>query len=160
MVLHLLAFVELAWMPVPVNSDDTWWGWDKLAKEVKAVKAQHPGYFVFSDDSYKTSAALNFYLPEHVYGGNLIEKHAFQFALDDRNVQPLAGRNAIYVSSEMNKRKRRDEGKVQDILQRYFTTVTPLDSIILQNDKGIAQRKFEVFECKGYLPPSDNKLHP
>ncbi|MBP1640860.1 MAG: hypothetical protein H6Q17_2443 [Bacteroidetes bacterium] len=159
-ILHLVAFVELAWMPFPVNSDDTWWGWDKLAKEVQTVKAKHPGYFVFSDDSYKTSAALNFYLPEHVYGGNLIERHAFQFALDDRDVLPLAGRNAIYVSSEMNKRKRRDEGKVQNRLQRYFTTVTPLDSIILRNGKGIIQRKFEVLECKGYRPPTGNKLYP
>lgn len=159
-LLHILAFIELAWMPIPVNSDDTWWGWDKLAKEVKTVKDQHPGYIVFSDDSYKTSAALNFYLPEHIYGGNLIEKHAFQFALDDRNVQSLAGQNAIYVTSELNKRKRQDEGKVQDILQHYFKTVSPLDSIILKNNKGIVQRRFAVFECKGYLPPAGSKLHP
>jgi len=151
-LIHLVAIVELAWMPAPVHSDDTWWGWDKLATQVKTVKSAYPGYFVFSDDSYKTSAALNFYLPEHVYAGNLIEKPAFQFALDDKNLHPLTGKNAIYVTSELNKKKRADEGKVQDILQRYFTTVQPLDSILLKDGNGIVQRKFAVFECKDYHP--------
>lgn len=159
-VLHIAAFVELAWMPVPVNSDDTWWGWDKLAEKVKTVQEKHPGYFVFSDDSYKTSATLHFYLQQPVFAGNLIEKHGFQFALDNSNVQPLAGRNAIYVTSELNKRKRTNEGKVQDILQRYFATVNPLDSILLKDNNGIVRRKFAVFKCKGYRPPPGNSLYP
>lgn len=158
-LLHIVAFIEIAWMPVPVNSDDTWWGWDKLAKEVKAVQGNYPSHFVFSDDSYKTAAALNFYLPQHIFAGNLIEKPAFQFALNDRDVQPLAGRDAIYVTSERNKR-RMTNSQVQDVLRSFFTTVIPLDSVVLKNNKGVIQRKFAVFECKGYNPPPGNKLYP
>jgi hypothetical protein len=159
-LLHIVTFVELVWMPVPVHSDDTWWGWDKLATEIKTVKNQHPGYFVFSDDSYKISAALNFYLPEHVYAGNLIERHAFQFALNDRNLQPLTGRNALYITSELSQKKRRYEEKSQSILQRRFTSVHQLNSIVLKDNHGVIRRKFAVFECKGYLPPTGNKLYP
>ena len=158
--IHIVAIIELAWMPFPVNSDDTWWGWDKLADKVKTVANAHPGYFVFSDDSYKTAAALNFYLPAHVYAGNIVEQHAFQFALNDRNLQTLTGQNAIYVTSELSQRKRAGEGTIVNRLRNYFTTVQPLDTIQLKETNGTVKRKFFVFECHNYRPPVNKKIRP
>jgi hypothetical protein len=152
LIIHLLAFVELVWMPVRINSDDTWWGWDQLAKQVKDISQKNPDAFIFSDDSYKTSAALNFYLPQHVFAGNVIGKDAFQFALDDKDLSPLAGKNAIYVSSMLNQKKRSTDEKAENILQRYFTQIQPLDTILLKDTGGNVKRKFIVYRCSNYRP--------
>ena len=148
-LIHILLIVELVWMPVPVQSDDTWWGWDKLAVEVQELKREHPDAIVFSDNLYKTSAALNFYLPEHVYAGNLIGKFAYQFALDDADLSSLEGKNALFISSEKH---RRGNENIQMTLEKYFESVTPLDSIILRDNQNRIRRRFAVFECKYYLP--------
>ena len=148
-LLHVLAIVEVVWMPVPVQSDDTWWGWDKLAVEVQELRTAYPDAILFSDNLYKTSAALNFYLPEHVYAGNLIDKFAYQFALDDADLSPLKGKNALFISSDKYRRKGEN---IQTTLEAYFETVTPLDSIILRDYKDRPRRKFAVFDCNNYLP--------
>ena len=148
-LVHVLCIVEVIWMPVPIQSDDTWWGWDKLAVEAQKLKTAHPEAILFSDDLYKTSAALNFYLPEHVYAGNLIGEFAYQFALDDADVSSLEGKNALFITSEKH---RRGEENIQTTLNEYFKSVTPLDSIILRDEKGQTRRKFAVFECNSYIP--------
>ena len=146
-LLHILLIVEIIWMPIPINSDDTWWGWDKLAEEVRELKTTHQDVIVFSDDLYKTSAALNFYLPDHVYAGNLIGKFAYQFGLDDADLSSLEGRNALFISSE--KRVRGNEN-IQESLEEYFEVVTPLDNIILRDNKNKVRRRFAVFKCDNY----------
>jgi len=148
-LVHILFIIEIVWMPIPVQSNDTWWGWDKLAEEVQELKTKHPDAIVFSDNWYKTSAALNFYLPEHVYAGNLIGKFAYQFALDDADLSSLKGRNALFISSDKHWRGKEN---IQMTLEEYFESVTPLDSIILRDKNERIRRRFAVFECNYYLP--------
>ncbi|MBK7697125.1 MAG: hypothetical protein IPI30_23325, partial [Saprospiraceae bacterium] len=70
--LHFAVAIEIIFYPVPVKSDDTWWGWEKLSQEVKIISDQHKDAFIFSDDGYKTTAILNFYLDKKVYGSNIL----------------------------------------------------------------------------------------
>ncbi|HEY0273352.1 MAG TPA: glycosyltransferase family 39 protein, partial [Chitinophaga sp.] len=72
LVVHLVLAVEVLFYVVPIRSDDTWVGWDTLADEMRMIRAQHPGYFIFSADDYKTSAVLNFYLRNDVYSMNIL----------------------------------------------------------------------------------------
>jgi len=152
---HIAIAVELIWMPVKVNSDDTWWGWDKLVQKVESVKQKSPDYFIFSDNSYKVSAVLNFYMDEHVYAGNVVEKAAFQFALDDSDLTHLRGRDALYVTTDRVRRKRAGEGTVEQILGPYFSSVTIKDSLILKNRAGEEQRRFYFYDCQGYKGIAD-----
>jgi len=152
-LVHIAAFIELVWIPVPVNSDDTWWGWDKLAKEVLRMSQTHPDAFIFSDNSYKTAAALNFYLPQHVFAGNVIDEDAFQYALDDRDLSPLARKNALYVSSTLSQTKRASDNKIEDRLLHYFTHIQFMDTILLKDNSGSVRRKFVVYQCNNYHPP-------
>lgn len=80
-ILHLLIYIEVIYYPVVVRSDDTWVGWTDLAREVEQLQTSFPGYFVFSNDDYKTSAILDFYLNEEVFAGNVIGAHGKQFAM-------------------------------------------------------------------------------
>lgn len=152
-VTHLVIVAELIWMPIKVNSDDTWWGWDKLAAKTQSIKEQHPSHFIFSDNSYKVSAVLNFYLDEHVYAGNVINEKAFQFALDDKDLSHLYGKDAIYVTTSRYQRKQASKGTTGQILAPFFASVQPLDSLILKDSQGEIQRKFYFFECKEYKMP-------
>ena len=149
-VFHIAIAVELIWMPVKVNSDDTWWGWEKLVQKVEEVKHKSPDSFIFSDNSYKVSAVLNFYMDEHIYAGNVVEKSAFQFALDDENLKHLTGKDAIYVTTDRFRRKRAAEGTVEQILAPYFSSVTIKDSLILKNRAGEEQRRFYFYDCQDY----------
>ncbi|HVY73434.1 MAG TPA: glycosyltransferase family 39 protein, partial [Puia sp.] len=79
LVLHLAMVVEVIFYPVPITSDDTWFGWKQLAGQVKSVKANYPDAFIFSTDDYKTSAVLNFYLSDTVYSKNIVGERALQF---------------------------------------------------------------------------------
>lgn len=154
LIVHIAIVVELIWMPIKVNSDDTWWGWDKLAKKTERIKAAKPNHFIFSNNSYKVSAALNFYLKEHVYAGNVINEKAFQFALDDKDLTHLYGRDAIYVTTHRYQKKQAFKGTIEQILSPYFNSVQPLDSLILKDSRGLVKRKFYFFECKNYKTPT------
>lgn len=150
---HLAIVAELIWMPIKVNSDDTWWGWDKLAAKTQSIREQYPDHFIFSDNSYKVSAELNFYLDEHIYAGNVINEKAFQFALDDKDLSHLYGKDAIYVTTSRYQRKQASKGTTVQILSPFFASAQPLDSLILKDSQGEIQRKFYFFECKEYKMP-------
>ncbi len=81
-LLHLLLAVQLVLYPVPVHSDDTWFGWQELARDVEAradaLAGSHPELFVFSADNYKTTAELRFYSDLEVYGMNVIGWNALE----------------------------------------------------------------------------------
>jgi hypothetical protein len=158
--IHILAFIEIGFMPFPVHSDDTWWGWKQLANKVERVQLAYPGYFVFSDDSYKTAACLNFYLPQHVYAGNLIEQDAYQFALNDTALHALSNRDGLYVTSELNKHNQSLKGAEKAMLLHYFRNVHPLDSILLKDHQGTIRRRFAVYACQGYKPPVHDMQQP
>lgn len=147
-VLHIVGIVELTLMPISIKSEDTWWGWDKLAQNIEVVAKENPDAFIFSDDSYKTSAALNFYLDQHIYAGNIIGAPAFQFALNDKDLEHLKGQTAIYVST-YRRHNPTPEGKQ---LEKYFEQIKQLPSVVLKNRKGQVERSFFVYECTGYDP--------
>ncbi|MGC9150727.1 MAG: glycosyltransferase family 39 protein [Microbacter sp.] len=160
LLIHVLAIVEIGWMPFPVHSDDTWWGWKQLADRVTLIHQQHPNDFLFSDDSYKTAAVLNFYLPEKVYAGNIIEQDAYQFALNDTALHALSNQNAIYITSSLNKHNRSLKNNVQSYLLKYFRKVEPMDSILLKDRNGKTQRRFAVYHCQHYMPPANSIQNP
>ena len=149
-ILHLALLVELIWMPVKVNSDDTWYGWDKLAAKTEEISGKYPSNFIFSDNSYKVSAALNFYLEKHVYAGNVVNEKAFQFALNDKDLSMLQGKDAIYITTGKFLKKKAKKGGPEALLAPFFSSVTMVDSLILKNSSGEIQRKFYFFICNDY----------
>ena len=60
-VFHLLVSLQILFYLVPIKSDDTWVGWKELGEEISALKEKNATTFIFSNDNYKTSAALNFF---------------------------------------------------------------------------------------------------
>jgi hypothetical protein len=41
LVIHLALAFEIIFYPFQVKSDDTWYGWEDLAKEVKNIQTKH-----------------------------------------------------------------------------------------------------------------------
>ncbi len=152
LVVHLALAVEIRWYPVPVNSDDVWVGWDGLATQAKALERQYPGDFIFSADDYKTSAVLTFYLDSLVYSRNVLGMPALQFDYIHENVQALAGRNGIFINSVPDNVHFKDEQAFTEVLQQYFSTVSPLPPIVIRKGDRVL-RTFLVYRCTDYRPP-------
>ena len=150
-VVQLLGILFVATYPVPVRSDDTWWGWNKLNDEVMLLLKDKPDYFLAAHDDYKTAAVLHFTSGLKVYSGNIIGRPALQYMIVDKEApQQLIGKNALFFDSQP---RFNNENKSNDIpaeLQQHFETVTELEPILIRNSSGKALRKFLVFECKGY----------
>lgn len=151
-VVHLALAVEILFYPVPVHSDDTWFGWKTLARDMGEITAAYPNNFVFSADDYKTSAVLNFYLKQNVYGVNIIHRPALQFDFIGTQLQSLAGRNALFVDSD----NKGDTSAIAtarhpDFLDQYFDEVIPVKRIIVKRN-GYVVRTFAVYECIRYKP--------
>ncbi|WP_159442196.1 ArnT family glycosyltransferase [Chitinophaga niabensis] len=147
LIVHLALAIELVFYPVPVHSDDVWLGWGEMADSVRSLKKQYPQDFIFSADDYKTSAVLNFYLDEMVYGQNILGRKALQFDYIGTNVNDLAGRNALFINSEIGDAT--DENRFTDTLRKYFTTVQPLPPIVVRG-YGKVIREFQVYRCLEY----------
>lgn len=149
--LQLLGIVFIVTYPVPVRSDDTWWGWNQLNDKVELLLKDRPGYFLAAHDDYKTSAVLHFISGRKVYSGNIIGKPALQYMIVDKDApQQLTGKDALFLDSEP---RFSDEGKSKEIpeeLEEHFETVTELEPILLKNEKGEVLRKFFVYECRDY----------
>lgn len=147
-IIHILVLIEFVFMPISINSNDTWYGWNKLANKVEEIKIDKPSHFVFSDNSYKTTAALNFFSKEHVYAGNIVDKFAFQFGLDDKDLSKLEGEDAIYVSSLF---KRTDVNYLKDMLKVYFDDVKVIDTLNINRPfSSKIERRFVFIECLDY----------
>lgn len=148
-VVHVALAIELIFYPVKVNSDDVWLGWGEMAKSVIALKKQYPADFVFSADDYKTSAMLNFYMNEMVYGQNILGRTALQFDYIGTNKNDLAGKNALFINSEIGDET--DELRFADTLRKYFVSVQQLPPIVVEG-YGKVIRKFLVYRCLEYYP--------
>jgi hypothetical protein len=149
LLLHILLLVQILLYPVSVKSDDTWWGWDKLNGEIKEITSKYPGYFIFSNDGYKTTAILNFY-DQEVYAGNVLGENALEFSIRDSNLNHLVGRNAIFIDSEPNFKNDFKGDSVPPILKEYFSSVKEISPIILKNNAHKTLRKFRVYTCENY----------
>ncbi len=148
-VLHLLASLQIFFYIAPIKSDDTWVGWEELSIETKELQKSYPNTFIFSDDNYKTSAVLNFYLDQKVYAQNIIGKPALQFDYVNDDLTTLIGKNALFIDSDKRFKTRAKKGKTPPLLQNYFEKVTELDPIIVKTHNK-ETRKFWVFHCVNY----------
>ena len=142
---------------VPINSDDTWFGWKQLADEVETIRKEQPDSFIFSSDGYKTSAVLNFYMDEHVYSGNIIGENGLQFSIIDSELDHLKARDAYYIASETNFKNISKSNEIPNKLEGYFSQVIELKPIIIEDRKLTPVRKFLVFKCIGYTNKADHK---
>jgi hypothetical protein len=148
-VFHLLFSFQIIFYLVPIKSDDTWVGWKELALETKKLQANYPNTFVFSDDNYKTSACLNFFMDEKVYAQNIIGLPALHFDFLGDDLSELNNKNAIFIDSDKRFKDKELKGEKNPLLNKYFETVTELDPIIIKIN-GKEARKFWVFYCTNY----------
>lgn len=152
--IHVALSLQIFFYWVPIKSDDTWVGWKELAGETKKLKKSYPDSFIFSNDSYKTTAALNFYLEdeERIYAQNIIGLQALHYDYIEDDLSDLKGKNAIFIDSDKRFKNSDKRGDVHPaVLSEYFETVTEIDPIIIKKN-GKKVRKFWVFYCTRYTP--------
>ncbi|PWG06280.1 glycosyltransferase family 39 protein [Polaribacter aquimarinus] len=148
-VFHVLVGLQVLFYLVPIKSDDTWIGWKELATETKKLQEKYPNTFVFSEDNYKTSACLNFYMDDKVYAQNIIGLPALHFDYLGDNLSTLNSKNAIFIDSDKRFKNKNKKGDLHPLLKDYFNNVTELEPIIIKiNNK--ESRKFWVFYCTNY----------
>lgn len=148
-IFHVLIAIEVLYYIVPIKSDDTWVGWEELSVAIDEIQDRYPDTFIFSDDNYKTSAALNFYQDEKVYAQNIIGRSALHFDYLGDDLEILNGKNALFIDSD---KRIKNEGKKTDfdpLLQSYFSEIKELEPIIIRRN-GTMVRKFWVFYCQNY----------
>jgi len=146
---HVLAGLQILFYIVPIKSDDTWVGWNELAIETKKLQKKYPNTFVFSNDNYKTSACLNFYMNEKVYAQNIIGLPALHFDYLKDNLASLNTKNALFIDSDKRFKNDAKKGNQHPLLKKYFDKVIELEPIIITiNDRKV--RKFWVFYCFNY----------
>ncbi len=154
LILHLALAVEVIFYIIPVRSDDTWFGWEDLARQVKEIRAAYPQAFIFSADDYKTSAILNFYLPEMVYAKNVVGERALQFDFIGTDLLRLSGHDAIFIDSNPRFTNLNNEPEaIPRFYYKYFDRISALHPILIKKG-GNVERKFSVFLCTNYHPPS------
>ena len=150
LLFHTLLFVQIVFYPFNVTSDDTWFGWEELSVEVENISEQYPDSFIFSNDGYKTSAVLNFYLDQEIYSGNVIGANGLQFSVVHKDLTMLKGKNALFIDSDRRFKNLDKSLETPDKLQDYFEEINQLDPIIIKNKSGKALRKYLVYECVNY----------
>lgn len=150
-VFHLLVSLQILFYLVPIKSDDTWVGWKELGEEISALKEKKASTFVFSNDNYKTSAALNFFMNEKVYAQNIIGLPALHFDYLEDDLSALKGQNALFIDSDKRFKNEYFLEKANPLLSNYFATVTQLAPIIIKINER-ERRKFWVFFCTDYQP--------
>lgn len=158
LVLHALLAVQVVLYPATLTSDDTWLGWDELADRVALrhadFAAAHPGAFVFSADSYKTTAELRFYSEAPVYGMNVLGWNALHYGFLNEDLAALAGRDALLVRSEDRLRPSEKTERYLARTREHFREVREVESIEIRRD-GRLIRLFRVFECLDYRGPGE-----
>lgn len=148
-IFHVVIGAQIVFYLFPIKSDDTWIGWEELALETKKLQTKYPNTFVFADDNYKTSAALNFFMNEKVYAQNIIGLHALHFGYLDDDLNELNTKNAIFLDSDKRFKNKDKKGEIHPKLKKYFDSVTELEPIIIFR-KNKEVRKFWVFYCTNY----------
>lgn len=148
-VIHVAMAVEILFYVVPVRSDDTWFGWKDLAAQTLTVEKQQRANFIFSADGYKTSAELNLFSDQFIYGQNVIGDPALQFDYIGTDLSKLNGKTGIFIDSEPRFKDLNKAAVIPEKLNAYFKTVKQLDPILISKN-GKVVRKFNVFLCKDY----------
>ena len=148
-VFHVLVGLQVLFYLVPIKSDDTWVGWEELALETEKLQEKYPNTFVFSDDNYKTSACLNFFMDDKVYAQNIIGLPALHFDYLGDDLSTLNGKNAIFIDSDKRFKNKEKLGKVNPLLNNHFKNVIELEPIIIKIN-GKESRKFWVIYCSNY----------
>jgi len=123
----------------------------ELGEEISALKEKKASTFVFSNDNYKTSAALNFFMNEKVYAQNIIGLPALHFDYLGDDLSALRGKNALFIDSDERFKNEFLLEKANPLLSNYFATVTQLAPIIIKINER-ERRKFWVFFCTDYQP--------
>jgi hypothetical protein len=148
-VFHILIAAQILFYLVPIKSDDTWVGWEELAIETEKLQKEYPNSFVFSDDNYKTSAALNFFMDQKVYAQNIIGLQALHFDYLGDDLSKLNTQNALFIDSDKRFKNNDKKGDIHPKLSKYFEKVIELEPIIIKYN-GKEVRKFWVFYCTNY----------
>jgi len=150
-VFHILFSLQILFYLIPIKSDDTWVGWEELANETATLKETYTEAFIFSNDNYKTSACLNFFMKDKVYAQNIIGLPSlhFDYLGDDLNI--LKGKNALFIDSDKRFKDSNKLAKINPLLTSYFKNVIELAPIIIKIN-GKESRKFWIFYCTDYQP--------
>ena len=150
-IVNLLMALEIFGYVVPVRSDDTWVGWEELSHKVDQISDSTDADFIFSMDSYKTSAVLGFYLKSKpIYAANVLNKNALQFSILNSAVCLENGKNALFIDSEPDLRKKYHTEKTDSTLSRWFEEVTSQEPVMVYSPSGTLLRRFQVFWCQTY----------
>jgi hypothetical protein len=150
-IFHFLFSLQILFYLVPIKSDDTWVGWKELAIKTEQLQKEYPNTFVFSDDNYKTSACLNFFMDDKVYAQNIIGLPALHFDYLGDDLSDLKGKNALFIDSDKRFKNKEKLGETNPLLKGNFKSIKELDPIIIKIN-GKESRKFWVFYCIGYQP--------
>jgi hypothetical protein len=150
-VFHVLFSLQILFYLVPIKSDDTWVGWEELANETATLKETYTEAFIFSNDNYKTSACLNFFMKDKVYAQNIIGLPSlhFDYLGDDLNI--LKGKNALFIDSDKRFKDSNKLDEINPLLTSHFKNVIELAPIIIKVN-GKESRKFWIFYCTDYQP--------
>lgn len=151
-VFHVLIWFQLVYYPVPVRSDDTWYSWAEVSQQVQQVADKNEVQFVFSDDGYKTTAVMDYYLDIPLHAGNIMGKPALQYSLEYPDLTFLKGQSALFIDSDKKAKNTDLQVIPPQELSGYFEQVTQLAPIIVRDDGGRMVRKFWVYKCDNYLP--------
>ncbi len=148
-IIHFLVSIQLLFYVVPIKSDDTWVGWKELANEIEVLQKQYQNTFVFSNDGYKTSAALNFFMDQKVYAQNIVGLHALHFDYLEDDLKILNGQNAFFIDSDKRFKNEDKKGTILSEITPFFQKTIELEPIIITiNGKKV--RKFWVYYCSNY----------
>ncbi|WP_405605969.1 glycosyltransferase family 39 protein [Polaribacter sp. Asnod1-A03] len=150
-VFHVLFSLQILFYLAPIKSDDTWVGWKELSEEISLLQQEKTDTFVFSDDNYKTSACLNFFMEDRIYAQNIIGLPALHFDYLGDDLSSLKNKNAIFIDSDKRFKNSDKKGEHHPLLDTYFDKVTELSPIIIKVN-GKESRKFWVFYCENYKP--------
>lgn len=148
-VFHVALSLQVLFYLVPIKSDDTWVGWKELALETKKLQEKYPNTFVFSNDNYKTSAALNFFMDKKVYAQNIIGLNALHFDYLGDDLTTLHNKNALFIDSDKRFKDHTKKGNIDPLLRKYFQKITELAPIIIK-ENGKEVRKFWIFYGEKY----------
>jgi hypothetical protein len=134
---------------VPIKSDDIRVGWKELAVETVKLQEKYPRTFIFSNDNYKTSACLNFFMDDKVYAKNIIGLLALYFDCLSDDLPTLNMKNTIFIDSDKRFNNNQLKGNQNPVLNKYFDTMTELEPIIIKiNNK--QSKRYWAFYCTNY----------
>jgi len=148
-IFHLLIAIEVVFYPVAIKGDDTWFGWEELSQKVAILHTQYPDAFIFSDDNYKTTSVLNFYLDQKFYGRNIIGLFAHQYDYIGDDLSLLNGKNAIFINSQKRFKNDKKLGELPKKLEPYFDAIKELKPILIKHN-GKTVRKFLIYYVTNY----------